>query len=160
MCGVFSTNKIIVISLLWISVFNLKNHFLFPVTSKLLFFIYIRPLLPNQWTNKEVKIKIVVDRKQCLCCTMATPPFKWRRRRVGGGGTPSLSRRIRVFVSRKSVFRYLLLTLAIIAIIPPVYFHFSLRHFHQVSQFLLSFLRFTIQFDPDFISSIYNLYLT
>ncbi|KAI3785401.1 hypothetical protein L1987_44519 [Smallanthus sonchifolius] len=64
---------------------------------------------------------------------MATP-FKWRRRRAGGGFTQSqsLDRRIRVFLSRKYVFRYLLLILAVIAILPPVYFHFSLRRFHQL----------------------------
>ncbi|KAL8230980.1 hypothetical protein R6Q57_000758 [Mikania cordata] len=64
---------------------------------------------------------------------MATP-FKWRRRRGGGGFTqsPSLDRKIRVFFSRKYVFRCLLLILAVIAILPPVYFHFSLRRFHQL----------------------------
>ncbi|KAD4888576.1 hypothetical protein E3N88_20649 [Mikania micrantha] len=64
---------------------------------------------------------------------MATP-FKWRRRRGGGGFTrsPSLDRKIGVFFSRKYVFRCLLLILAVIAILPPVYFHFSLRRFHQL----------------------------
>ncbi|KAJ0754572.1 hypothetical protein HanPI659440_Chr09g0348311 [Helianthus annuus] len=59
------------------------------------------------------------------------PPFK--RRRGGTGVTPShfLDRRFRVFFSRKYIFRYLLSILALIAILPPVYFHFTLRRFHQ-----------------------------
>ncbi|KAI3758758.1 hypothetical protein L6452_06330 [Arctium lappa] len=56
--------------------------------------------------------------------------FKWRRRR--GGGTQSLDRRLRGLVSRKFVFRFVLIILAFIAILPPVYFHFKLRRFHQV----------------------------
>ncbi|XP_076939927.1 glycerophosphodiester phosphodiesterase GDPD4-like [Bidens hawaiensis] len=64
---------------------------------------------------------------------MATP-FKWRRQRGGAGviQSHSLNRRIRVLFTRKYVFRYLLSILAVIAIIPPVYFHFSLRRFHQL----------------------------
>ncbi|KAL0359955.1 UNVERIFIED_CONTAM: Glycerophosphodiester phosphodiesterase GDPD4 [Sesamum radiatum] len=34
--------------------------------------------------------------------------------------------------SRRNLFRSLLITLAIIAILPPLYFHFSLRRFHQI----------------------------
>ncbi|XP_024961861.1 glycerophosphodiester phosphodiesterase GDPD4 isoform X2 [Cynara cardunculus var. scolymus] len=60
---------------------------------------------------------------------MATA-FKWRRRR--GGGAQSLDRRLRGFLSRKFVFRFVLIILAFIAILPPVYFHFKLRRFHQV----------------------------
>ncbi|KAI7745910.1 hypothetical protein M8C21_005538 [Ambrosia artemisiifolia] len=60
---------------------------------------------------------------------MATP-FKWRRRR-GAGPSHLVDRRFRVLFSRKYVFRYLLSILALIAIIPPVYFHFTLRRFHQ-----------------------------
>ncbi|KAK1433405.1 hypothetical protein QVD17_10315 [Tagetes erecta] len=63
---------------------------------------------------------------------MATP-FKWRRRRgVGVAQSRSVDRRIKLFFSRKYVFRYLLLILALIAILPPVYFHFTLRRFSQL----------------------------
>lgn len=70
---------------------------------------------------------------------MATT-FKWRRRR--GGGTQSLDRRLRGFVSRKFVFRFVLIILAFIAILPPVYFHFKLRRFHQVKLKKCSWLNY------------------
>ncbi|XP_057793831.1 glycerophosphodiester phosphodiesterase GDPD4 isoform X2 [Salvia miltiorrhiza] len=37
-----------------------------------------------------------------------------------------------LFSSRKKLFRFLLISLAIIAILPPLYFHFSLRRFRQM----------------------------
>ncbi|KAE9454939.1 hypothetical protein C3L33_13157, partial [Rhododendron williamsianum] len=44
----------------------------------------------------------------------------WRRQNLRG------------FTSRKA-FRFLLISLALIAILPPIFFHFKLRRFHQVS---------------------------
>lgn len=41
------------------------------------------------------------------------------------------NRNLRGFASRKS-FRFLLLCLVLIAILPPIFFHFKLRHFHQI----------------------------
>nr|XP_009797545.1 PREDICTED: uncharacterized protein LOC104243957 isoform X2 [Nicotiana sylvestris] len=45
-----------------------------------------------------------------------------------------LKPKLRVFTSRK-VFRSLLIGLALIAIIPPIYFHFRLRRFHQMAAY-------------------------
>nr|XP_043617160.1 glycerophosphodiester phosphodiesterase GDPD4 [Erigeron canadensis] len=53
---------------------------------------------------------------------MATTSFKWRRRRGDRRG----------LVSRKLLFRSFLVLLALIAIFPPVYFHFKLRRYHQL----------------------------
>ncbi|KAL7238012.1 hypothetical protein ACSBR2_004168 [Camellia fascicularis] len=41
------------------------------------------------------------------------------------------NRNLRGFASGKS-FRFLLLCLVLIAILPPIFFHFKLRHFHQI----------------------------
>ncbi|XP_020547541.1 glycerophosphodiester phosphodiesterase GDPD4 isoform X3 [Sesamum indicum] len=41
-------------------------------------------------------------------------------------------RKLGLSSSRRKLFRSLLITLAIIAILPPLYFHFSLRRFHQI----------------------------
>ncbi|KAJ0025115.1 hypothetical protein Pint_07219 [Pistacia integerrima] len=38
----------------------------------------------------------------------------------------------RLFSPTRKAFRWLLITLAFIAIVPPVFFHFRLRHFHQM----------------------------
>ncbi|KAJ0085785.1 hypothetical protein Patl1_07324 [Pistacia atlantica] len=38
----------------------------------------------------------------------------------------------RLFSPTRRAFRWLLITLAFIAIVPPVFFHFRLRHFHQM----------------------------
>ncbi|XP_031121709.1 glycerophosphodiester phosphodiesterase GDPD4 [Ipomoea triloba] len=43
--------------------------------------------------------------------------------------------------SWKRLFRYLLISLAVIAILPPLYFHFKLRRFHQVQERKCSWLR-------------------
>ncbi|XP_019248124.1 PREDICTED: glycerophosphodiester phosphodiesterase GDPD4 isoform X1 [Nicotiana attenuata] len=51
-----------------------------------------------------------------------------------------LKPKLRVFTSRK-VFRSLLIGLALIAIIPPIYFHFRLRRFHQMQSQKCSWLR-------------------
>ncbi|KAL0456271.1 UNVERIFIED_CONTAM: Glycerophosphodiester phosphodiesterase GDPD4 [Sesamum latifolium] len=40
-------------------------------------------------------------------------------------------RKLGLSSSRRKLFRSLLITLAIIAILPPLYFHFTLRRFHQ-----------------------------
>ncbi|KAL7605407.1 hypothetical protein Lser_V15G19114 [Lactuca serriola] len=58
---------------------------------------------------------------------------KWRRRRGGGAQSldRNLSRRIRGILSRRFIFRSVLVILAVIAILPPVYFHFKLRRIHQ-----------------------------
>nr|XP_016497410.1 PREDICTED: glycerophosphodiester phosphodiesterase GDPD4-like isoform X6 [Nicotiana tabacum] len=50
-----------------------------------------------------------------------------------------LKPKLRVFTSRK-VFRSLLIGLALIAIIPPIYFHFRLRRFHQMQSQKCSWL--------------------
>ncbi|KAH6833963.1 PLC-like phosphodiesterases superfamily protein [Perilla frutescens var. hirtella] len=41
-------------------------------------------------------------------------------------------RKLGLFSSRRNLFRFLMISLAIIAIIPPLYFHFSLRRFRQM----------------------------
>ncbi|KAI3464251.1 hypothetical protein Pfo_020914 [Paulownia fortunei] len=41
-------------------------------------------------------------------------------------------RKLGLFFSRRKLLRFLLITLAIIAILPPLYFHFSLRRFNQI----------------------------
>ncbi|KAL1542741.1 glycerophosphodiester phosphodiesterase GDPD4-like isoform X2 [Salvia divinorum] len=41
-------------------------------------------------------------------------------------------RKLGLFSSRKKLFRLLLISLAIVAIVPPLYFHFSLRSFRQM----------------------------
>ncbi|PWA46328.1 Glycerophosphoryl diester phosphodiesterase [Artemisia annua] len=56
------------------------------------------------------------------------PPFKWRRRR----GPQSLDERIRGLFYKKYAFRNILIILAVIAICPPIYFHFRLRRLHQL----------------------------
>ncbi|CAN4121616.1 unnamed protein product [Withania somnifera] len=48
--------------------------------------------------------------------------------------------KLRVLTSRK-VFRYLLIALTLIAILPPIYFHFRLRTFHQMQSQKCSKLR-------------------
>ncbi|PWA89507.1 Glycerophosphoryl diester phosphodiesterase [Artemisia annua] len=59
-----------------------------------------------------------------------TAPFKWRRRR---GGPQSLDERIiRGLFYKKYAFRNILIILAVIAICPPIYFHFRLRRLHQL----------------------------
>ncbi|KAF3663905.1 Glycerophosphodiester phosphodiesterase GDPD4 [Capsicum annuum] len=54
-----------------------------------------------------------------------------RQRQQRRYGLLSNTPNFRVFTSRK-VFRSLLIVLALIAILPPIYFHFRLRSFHQV----------------------------
>ncbi|XP_028053865.1 glycerophosphodiester phosphodiesterase GDPD4 isoform X2 [Camellia sinensis] len=44
------------------------------------------------------------------------------------------NRNLRGFASGKS-FRFLLLCLVLIAILPPIFFHFKLRHFHQMAAY-------------------------
>lgn len=52
-------------------------------------------------------------------------------------------RKLGLFSSRRKLIRFLLISLAIIAILPPLYFHFSLRRFRQVHFFPLSiFIKF------------------
>ncbi|KAK6116715.1 hypothetical protein DH2020_049535 [Rehmannia glutinosa] len=44
-------------------------------------------------------------------------------------------RKLSLSFSRRKLFRFLLIALAIIAILPPLYFHFSLRRFHQMDAY-------------------------
>ncbi|KAG6431919.1 hypothetical protein SASPL_103491 [Salvia splendens] len=44
----------------------------------------------------------------------------------------NFARKLGLFSSRKKLFRFLLISLAIFAIAPPLYFHFSLRRFRQM----------------------------
>ncbi|PIN02060.1 Glycerophosphoryl diester phosphodiesterase [Handroanthus impetiginosus] len=41
-------------------------------------------------------------------------------------------RKFGIYFSRRKLLRFLLISLAVIAILPPLYFHFSLRRFHQI----------------------------
>ncbi|CAH9122482.1 unnamed protein product [Cuscuta epithymum] len=49
--------------------------------------------------------------------------------------------KLRGLASRKRIFRYLLISIAFIAIIPPLFFHFKLRRFIQVQEQKCSWLR-------------------
>ncbi|XP_016566006.2 glycerophosphodiester phosphodiesterase GDPD4 isoform X7 [Capsicum annuum] len=63
-----------------------------------------------------------------------------RQRQQRRHGLLSNTPNFRVFTSRK-VFRSLLIVLALIAILPPIYFHFRLRSFHQIQSQKCSWLR-------------------
>ncbi|KAJ8531612.1 hypothetical protein K7X08_033970 [Anisodus acutangulus] len=52
-----------------------------------------------------------------------------------------LSRKLRVVFNSRKVFRSLLIGLAVITILPPIYFHFRLRTFHQMQSQKCSWLR-------------------
>ncbi|VFQ82203.1 unnamed protein product [Cuscuta campestris] len=70
---------------------------------------------------------------------------KRRLRLERRGGLLSQSRifdpKLKGFTSRKQIFRYLLISIAVIAILPPLYFHFKLRRFIQVQEQKCSWLR-------------------
>ncbi|KAL2513395.1 Glycerophosphodiester phosphodiesterase GDPD4 [Abeliophyllum distichum] len=48
---------------------------------------------------------------------------------------------LRSFTSRRKLFRFLLVGLAIITILPPLYFHFKLRRFYQMQSQKCSWMR-------------------
>jgi hypothetical protein len=60
---------------------------------------------------------------------------RFLQRQFGGHGGGFLHR-IRFRFSSQRLFRTIIISLAFIATVPPIFFHFRLRGFHQVSQFL------------------------
>lgn len=60
---------------------------------------------------------------------------RFLQRQFGGHGGGFLHR-IRLRFSSQRLFRTIIISLAFIATVPPIFFHFRLRGFHQVSQFL------------------------
>ncbi|KAL4583166.1 hypothetical protein LXL04_007732 [Taraxacum kok-saghyz] len=83
----------------------------------------------QSFTDRQLTLTALIHRRVEEMETTS----KWRRRRGGGAQSldRNLSRKIRGFLSRRFLFRFVLVMLAVMAILPPVYFHFKLRRFHQ-----------------------------
>lgn len=60
---------------------------------------------------------------------------RFLQRQFGGHGGGFLHR-FRLRFSSQRLFRTIIISLVFIAVVPPIFFHFRLRNFHQVCQFL------------------------
>ncbi|KAL8482355.1 hypothetical protein ACS0TY_028502 [Phlomoides rotata] len=65
---------------------------------------------------------------------MATLISRWDRqqRQLRLQRRSLFPRKLGLFSSRRKLLRFLLICVAIVAILPPLYFHFRLRRFHQI----------------------------